>query len=372
MKKKKIITTSLVVVLTSTLCFSKIEASNVVESSAQKPVISQAYSSTHYYKDVKKTFWAAESIKSFVDQGFIYLKSDGSFKPNSIATREEAACAIARAMGISLESNFQLNAMDVPKTHPYYKEIRKLAELGIIQNNSKFNPKQPLNRAHISKMLANAFDIEVDQKNTKTFKDYSRTFWAKDIIESLADAGVINGTTNSTFSPNKSVSRVQLVELTKRAMEFRGKIENLDVAYDYLAKDYIATTVTSGNWAKEVVSLVNVERQKMGLPTLQNDENLQQLAIIKAQDMIKRKYFEHNSPYYGLPWDMATLFDYEYTSFGENIARNFKSPKEVVTAWMVSEKHRSNILKENYTNIGIGIKKDSNGKYYWVQLFSSK
>lgn len=88
--------------------------------------------------------------------------------------------------------------------------------------------------------------------------------------------------------------------------------------------------------------------------------------------MINRNYFEHNSPYYGQSWDMATLFDYDYTSFGENIARNFQSPKEVMDAWMASDKHRSNILNENYTNIGIGIKPNENGNFYWVQLFSSK
>ena len=369
MRKKRILATSLVIVLTSTLWLSNIEASSAVETTKQ---VSQSYSSTHYFKDVKKTFWAAESIKSFVDQGFIQLYPDGSFKPNRITTREEAACAIARAMEISLESDFTLNATDVPVTHPYHKEIRKLAELGIIQNTSQFNPNAPLTRAQVSKMLANAFEIVVDQKNKKVFKDYSSTYWAKDIIESLADVGIIHGTSNTTFSPNQSVTRVQLVELTKRAMEFRNKVKHLEVAYDYLAKEYISTPITAGNWAKEVVSLINVEREKQHLPPLQNDAKLQQLAIIKAQDMIKRKYFDHESPYYGLPWDMATLFDYDYTSFGENIARNFNSPQEVVSAWMASEKHRSNILKGNYTNIGIGIKRDSAGKFYWVQLFSSK
>lgn len=71
----------------------------------------------------------------------------------------------------------------------------------------------------------------------------------------MADVGVINGTSTTTFSPNSPVSRVQLVELTKRAMEFQDKVENLEVAYDYLAKDYISTTITAGNWVKEVVSL---------------------------------------------------------------------------------------------------------------------
>lgn len=105
---------------------------------------------------------------------------------------------------------------------------------------------------------------------------------------------------------------------------------------------------------------------------MKQDLALNQLAIIKAQDMIQRKYFDHYSPYYGYPWDMATLFDYEFTRFGENIGRNFKKPKDVVNAWMASKEHRDNILKDSYTYIGVGIKADANGNYYWVQLFSSK
>ncbi|UZN00082.1 CAP domain-containing protein [Lysinibacillus sp. MHQ-1] len=72
------------------------------------------------------------------------------------------------------------------------------------------------------------------------------------------------------------------------------------------------------------------------------------------------------------PWDLATLFDYDYTSFGENIARNIQTPEVAVKAWMASPSHRDNILKENYTNTGVAIAQDSKENYYWVQLFSSQ
>ena len=36
---------------------------------------------------------------------------------------------------------------------------------------------------------------------------------------------------------------------------------------------------------------------------------------------------------------------------------------------MNSEGHRANILSEDFSSIGIGYMKDSQGQIYWVQLF---
>ncbi|WP_346235374.1 S-layer homology domain-containing protein [Lysinibacillus telephonicus] len=370
--KKILLSTFIALLLTSNLLHSEANASNVNNKNPEKDVTVLADSEQYYYTDVSESYWAADSIKYLVDKGYMQVYKDGSFKPNRNTTRGEAAYVIAKMMGISLESTFKLKAKDVPTTHPYYKEIRKLAELGVIQNNEYFNPTEPLKRSHISKMIALAFGIAVDNVNKTSFTDYSKNYWAKNYIESLADVEIINGTTSTSFSPNQYVSRAHLAGLTVRGMEFRNKINRLEVAYDYLSKDYISTINSYTNWTNEVIKLVNEERKKAGLSSLNQDASLNQLAIIKAQDMINRNYFEHNSPYYGQSWDMATLFDYDYTSFGENIARNFQSPKEVMDAWMASDKHRSNILNENYTNIGIGIKPNENGNFYWVQLFSSK
>lgn len=322
--------------------------------------------------DISLHFWGTNPILNVVNQGYMEVYNDGDFQPEEIIHRGEAARVLTKVLGVSLESDFQLLAEDVPTSHCYFNELRKLAELGIIQNEETIRPDDPLTRAEVAVLIARAFHVEVDQQNKTTFKDYKDSFWAKHTIESLADVDIIQGTSATRFSPNEFVTRAQLATFISRGQEFRNKVNQLEITYDYLTKDYITTKNEFSSWSEEVVHYVNIERENNGLEHLEQDFSLSQLAIIKAQDMINRHYFEHKSPYYGYPWDLATLFDYEYTSLGENIARNFQAPKDVVDAWMESPSHRENILRENYTNIGVGITTDDNGNYYWVQMFSSR
>ena len=324
------------------------------------------------FSDVKSSYWAAPIIYELVEKGYMEGYKDGTFKPNQMTTRAEAAAMIARTMGVDLETDFKPNFIDVSENHPYYKEICKLAELGIIQNEQHFNPEAPLKRAHISKMIALAYKVEVDTQNHAKFKDLPKGYWAKDFIESLADVEIVKGKTATAFDPNSFVTRAHVAALTKRGMAFQEKIANYEMAYDFLQKDYIDTTNEYKQWEKKILDLVNQERKAAGVQPVLQDVQLTQMAIIKVKDIVKHNYFEHYSPFYGNPWDLATLFDYEYTSYGENLARNFKSPETTVAAWMASAKHRENLLKSTYTYMGIGIEQANNGKYYIVQHFSSK
>ncbi|KYG90296.1 S-layer protein [[Bacillus] sp. KCTC 13219] len=325
-----------------------------------------------YYKDLSSTYWATPAITKLVNLGYMEGFPDGTFRPNEVVTRAEAAAIIARAIGGDTSTNFSLQAVDVTSANPYYMEICLLAELEIIQNNKYFQPDEPLQRAHLAKIIALAFHITTDAYNKAAFKDLPKNYWAKDYIESLADIEIITGKTADKFEPTAPVTRAHLAAFTARGMEFQDKVKNYEVAYDYLVRDYIPTIAEKKKDAQEVVAIVNKLRQEHGLDPVKHDLLLSQLAVIKAQDMVERNYFEHKSPHYGAPWDMAELFDYSYTSFGENIARNYNSAQAVTDAWMVSPTHRENILKSSYTHIGIGIKQATNGQYYWVQLFSSK
>ena len=88
--------------------------------------------------------------------------------------------------------------------------------------------------------------------------------------------------------------------------------------------------------------------------------------------MIQNNYFNHYSPLYHMPWELAGLFNYEFNTFGENLARYFISARDVVDAWIASPTHRDNMLKEHFEYIGIGIKSDSKGNLYFSNLFSGK
>ena len=99
------------------------------------------------------------------------------------------------------------------------------------------------------------------------------------------------------------------------------------------------------------------------------DWQLSRVARYKSQDMRDRGYFSHNSPTYGSPFQMMKSFGISYRTAGENIAKGYKSPAEVVVGWMNSSGHRANILNPSFTHIGVGFEKDGN---YWTQMFTSK
>ena len=120
---------------------------------------------------------------------------------------------------------------------------------------------------------------------------------------------------------------------------------------------------------EEVLRLVNAERSKQGLKLLKMNWELSRIARLKSEDMAIKKYFDHQSPTYGSPFDMIKSFGIKYQTAGENIAMGQKTPAAVMTGWMNSPGHRANILNANFAELGIGIAKNSSGTLYWTQMF---
>jgi len=121
-----------------------------------------------------------------------------------------------------------------------------------------------------------------------------------------------------------------------------------------------------------LTSLTNDQRIANNLGTLTENDLLKQAAQLKANDMAARGYFSHNTPEGRTPWYFLDQVNYKYKLAGENLAVNFFESEEVARAWMASPSHRANIVKKDYTEIGIAV---ANGIYegrnavFVVQLF---
>ena len=126
------------------------------------------------------------------------------------------------------------------------------------------------------------------------------------------------------------------------------------------------TEHTVSEYEQRVVELVNDIRVKNGLSALKLNNKLSEVARMKSQDMKDKRYFSHNSPTYGSPFDMMKQFGISYRTAGENIAMGQQTPEIVVNAWMNSEGHRANILNASFKEIGMGYVADGN---YWTQMF---
>lgn len=107
--------------------------------------------------------------------------------------------------------------------------------------------------------------------------------------------------------------------------------------------------------AKEIVEETNKARQQKGLSPLQPNQALAIAAETKARNMFEENYWAHFSPTGRDPWQFILRAGYRFSYAGENLARNFSTSEDVVTAWMASSAHRDNILNSQYQDIGIAV-----------------
>lgn len=105
---------------------------------------------------------------------------------------------------------------------------------------------------------------------------------------------------------------------------------------------------------RQLFDLVNEERVRRGLGALVWDERLVPVARSHSEEMFRLKYFSHESPVTGSPFDRLKSAQISYSRAGENLAYA-QSVSVAHRALMQSPGHRENILRPEFTRIGIGV-----------------
>ena len=105
----------------------------------------------------------------------------------------------------------------------------------------------------------------------------------------------------------------------------------------------------------KVIELTNNERLNAGLTIVKQNQELNQAALAKASDMFAHNYWAHVSPAGTEPWSFVISSGYQYQHAGENLARDFGNPSDIVKAWMASPTHRQNLLDNRYKDIGVAV-----------------
>jgi hypothetical protein len=149
-------------------------------------------------------------------------KGDGTYDPNGSLTRGQTVTILLRALersGVVLTA--EQGFSDVPAGHPHGTAIRKLAAAGVINGRSAqvFDPGGSVTRAQFAALLDRAsstyFAAYPDARNP--FRDVSGVH--EPAITRLAGAGVIKGTSATTFDPGRDINRAQAASLFVRWLE---------------------------------------------------------------------------------------------------------------------------------------------------------
>lgn len=116
--------------------------------------------------------------------------------------------------------------------------------------------------------------------------------------------------------------------------------------------------------AYQVLKTVNKERKKAGLSALKMDKELLEAAMVRAAEI--NVDYNHDRP---MGLGCGSISD---KMNSENIAVGYYTPAAVMSGWMDSDGHRANILRSTARSIGVGCFKQKDGRWFWVQVFSSQ
>ena len=112
----------------------------------------------------------------------------------------------------------------------------------------------------------------------------------------------------------------------------------------------------------DLLRRVNKYRDRQGLNTLEENDYLNEMAQIRAEELSVR--YSHARP------EGGSLIG-EYGVNGEIGMKEVNTPREAFLAWKNSKQHNELMLAKKYLTFGSGYYVDGNGKSYWVVLFST-
>lgn len=118
-----------------------------------------------------------------------------------------------------------------------------------------------------------------------------------------------------------------------------------------------------------LVDLHNKARTKEMLGTLTVNEKLVAAAKVQAKDMADHEEMKHEGSDGSDAAKRVKDQGYKFMMVGENVAMGQRSSSEVFTAWMNSPHHKDNILKPEFTEIGLACYTTAEGIPYWCAVF---
>lgn len=110
--------------------------------------------------------------------------------------------------------------LDLDGSEWFATAVQALADQGVMfpQPDGAFDPSDPVTRAELAGYLTRILQLPLD--STSPFSDVDHYSWCAGYVGAMHDAGLILGTTDTTFSPDLPVSRQQAATFIMRALRY--------------------------------------------------------------------------------------------------------------------------------------------------------
>ncbi|WP_238933640.1 S-layer homology domain-containing protein [Brevibacillus choshinensis] len=127
------------------------------------------------------------------------------------------------------------------------EQIRALQSSGIVSGDEKgyFHPENPVTRAEFVSMLDRTLGIKPVASSVPSFTDVPKSSWAYGYVQAAVSLDMANGTSSTTFSPNRTISRQEAATFLVRAMGLQASST---------ATPSVKDANAISNWARPAVS----------------------------------------------------------------------------------------------------------------------
>lgn len=129
---------------------------------------------------------------------------------------------------------------------------------------------------------------------------------------------------------------------------------------------YIEPSYLYTEYEQLCIDGLNNTRESYGVNSLILHNGLSLLAKGHADYMVLNGDVGHDN--FGIRLGDAKAMG--FVRLSENIAYGYTNVDSLISAWLKSDEHRDNLLDEGHLYGGFAISIDSDGKYYYVHLFS--
>ena len=176
--------------------------------------------SSNPFTDVPADAYYHDAVLWAVENGITSGTSATTFSPNAVCTRAQAVTFLWRAAG-SPEPGIAENPFtDVASDSYYYKAVLWAVEKGITSGTSAttFSPNVTCSRAQIVTFLWRG-QQSPSVSTSGAFTDVSADAYYAKAVDWAVSEGITSGTSATTFSPNANCTRAQIVTFLWRAYQ---------------------------------------------------------------------------------------------------------------------------------------------------------
>ena len=167
---------------------------------------------TGVFVDVATGSYYEDAVDWAVENGITKGTDNTHFSPDGICTRAQAVTFLWRAAGSPKPETRAMPFTDVPVGSYYYDAVLWAVENGITKGTSDttFSPNMTCTRAQIVTFLWRS-EKSPAAGTANLFVDVKSTVYYADAVLWAVENDITKGTTNTTFSPDADCTRAQIV-----------------------------------------------------------------------------------------------------------------------------------------------------------------